>query len=406
MATTLPRFISILVITTLTTVPTVRGWTITQGVSQNLACGADTALVPSQCPTCITAPQGPIKFVLPILNTDKGSTLFWQQVITGATNAGKALDIAVEIQGLDGNDLLCDSIKPYAELIRNATATNPQGLVVIPYAPKGCATDILPAISEAVAAGVPVIAINSNPDVALANGALMYVGQDETIAGAEACTRLSTAIGKPNATILVLGLDDGTNPGIIARTAGCESVAKVVYVDTNVSPEADTQAAVEALQNNTDITAILGLGAPNHVVAMIGAAEKAGRAPGQDIWLATFDWGPINATEALSEGVLEFVVDQQAPLQGSIPVQMLYTKAAVGLFPTTNKLLTGPRIVYKNETFAGTGQLSACSSFALPYCGSCSGGGGGGIGNGTTSSADSLRATVAVVLAMMVAVVA
>ena len=235
-------------------------------------------------------------FALPILPPDNTYNSFWNQVINGALTAGRRLNVAVEVRGLDVNDTSCESIKGYPDLLRSTVKANEDilGLVVIPYQPPpGCDVDVLGAIEE-ISASLPVIAINSNPTGGLDAGALAYVGQNETAAGREACLALAEAAGG-EATVLVLGLDNGQNPGIIARFDGCAQVAKAQYIEANLGTETDAAAIVAALNNDTTINAILALGG-NEVNAMLQALEETGRS---GIVLGSFDWTADNTTAAL-----------------------------------------------------------------------------------------------------------
>ena len=61
--------------------------------------------------------------------------------------------------------------------------------------------------------------------------------------------------------------------------------------------------------------------------------------------LATFDLGP-DVLRAVHDGRLLFAVDQQAYLQGYLPVALLTQRARYGLFPDEGGVIaTGPHFV-------------------------------------------------------------
>jgi simple sugar transport system substrate-binding protein len=79
-----------------------------------------------------------------------------------------------------------------SQLIDAAVNQKPAGLVVsIPDA-----SALGPSIQKAVAAGIPVISMNSGSDVSKKLGALLHVGQDEFDAGKAAGEKLASMGGK------------------------------------------------------------------------------------------------------------------------------------------------------------------------------------------------------------------
>ena len=61
--------------------------------------------------------------------------------------------------------------------------------------------------------------------------------------------------------------------------------------------------------------------------------------------LATFDLSP-EVLEAVKDGRIDFAVDQQAYLQGYMPIVMLTQQARYGLFPAQGQVVsTGPNFV-------------------------------------------------------------
>lgn len=260
---------------------------------------------------------------MPFIEQDRQANTFYNQVMAAALNAGAQAGVPVIMRGTDSEDKDCGPIKAYAQLIRDAVAEKPAGLVVVPVAPGTCGVDdIFPAISEASKAGIPVVAINAMGKEALEAGALMYVGQDEVRAGREACALLGAKTISGNATVLFLDVINGTDAGINARLEGCKETAGAVsYLNVESGDvEADAASIAERLRANKLIDAVLAMGGPTQVNAALAAIKEVGREPGVDIWVATTDWSPNNVTQALQEGLLEFVVDQQAPLQVSVVV--------------------------------------------------------------------------------------
>lgn len=366
-------------------------WSIDQAVGGNALCSFNVSDVPPECPACIAPAVSKIILALPFIEFNQSANVFWAQVVGGAANVADKIGAELSVRGVEGTAQDCEAISQYPDLLRAAASEKPDGIIVVPLQAPNCDVDVLGTIQEIAASGVPVVAINSNAQAALDAGALMYVGQDEIKAGEEACSALAAAAGG-NTTVLFLDSEGGTNPGLNARRAGCENVATVVTINASgADMETDVAAVAAELESNEEITSILAMGAPNQVNLMLEAAAAANRTINTDLWLGTTDWSPLNVTEALSQGLLQFVVDQGAPSQGAIPVLMLAQRFKTGLFPSQPLLYTGPTLVTPNATFSDVpGTPSACTSFGLPYCDVCNGGGdngGGDNGGGTTSGA-------------------
>jgi simple sugar transport system substrate-binding protein len=67
------------------------------------------------------------------------------------------------------------------------------------------------------------------------------------------------------------------------------------------------------------------------------------------VFLATFDLSP-RVLEAVRAGRLRFAVDQQAYLQGYLPIMLLTQRIRYGLFPGEGELVaTGPSLVTRRN---------------------------------------------------------
>jgi simple sugar transport system substrate-binding protein len=65
--------------------------------------------------------------------------------------------------------------------------------------------------------------------------------------------------------------------------------------------------------------------------------------------IGAFDLGP-DVLQAVKAGALLFAIDQQAYLQGYLPIVLLTERARYGLFPAQGDVIaTGPNFVTKDE---------------------------------------------------------
>src|SRR6188474_1291060 len=120
-----------------------------------------------------------LRFV--VVSHGQASDPFWSVVQNGVNQAAEDMGVQVEYQAPDTFDMV-----EMSRLIDAAVASDPDGLVVsIPDA------DALgDSIKAAVAAGIPVISMNSGSDVAAQFGLLTHVGQTEYEAGVGAGQRM------------------------------------------------------------------------------------------------------------------------------------------------------------------------------------------------------------------------
>ena len=255
---------------------------------------------------------------------------FWDVVKKGALQAGKDEGDNVTYQS-DG-----DPAKQ-SQLIDAAVQQKVDGLVVSMANP-----DALKAsIEKAVAAGIPVITINSGQDKSAEFGALAHVGQDETIAGEGAGEKMKEA-GVTNALCVI---QEAGNIGLEQRCNGFKQGlgGTVTNLQVDNKDPAGAQTTIKAkLAADKSINGILTLG------PVIGAAAIPA-IKGTSVKLATFDLN-ADVTKAISAGDVLFAVDQQQYVQGYLPIVMLTLfKSNLNTVGGGHPVLTGPGFVTKDN---------------------------------------------------------
>ena len=268
---------------------------------------------------------------------------FWSVVKNGVDKAAEDSGATVDYRAPETFDMVAMS-----QLIDAAVNQEPDGLVVsIPDA------DALgPSIERAVAAGIPVISMNSGSDVSKSLGALLHVGQDEFEAGRAAGEKLASMGG----TVGICVNQEVGNVSLDQRCAGFEEGfgGSVEVIPTQNDP-AEVEAKVKAaLESNPDIDTIMGLGASLVGEPSIAAVESVGRTG--EINVATFDLS-AGFLEAVDEDRAAFGIDQQQFLQGYLPVIFLALNANYGLVPGGN-VPSGPNLITQ-EKAAQVVELSA-----------------------------------------------
>jgi simple sugar transport system substrate-binding protein len=228
-------------------------------------------------------------------------------------------------------------------LIDAAVAKKPTGLVVSIPNPDALG----PAIQKAVAAGIPVVSMNSGSDVFKSLGILAHVGQTEYEAGVGAGQRFKDA-GVKNA---VCFNQEVGNQALTLRCNGFffgltgNEQGKVLT--GSISDPAAMQATIAAaLQSDATIDGILTLGP-----SVAKPALDAVAASGKTVHLATFDLS-ADVLTAIKDGKMDFAIDQQQFLQGYLPIVILTNYAETRNLPTgngTGLIMTGPGFVTQKD---------------------------------------------------------
>lgn len=266
---------------------------------------------------------------------------FWSVVANGARDAARDLGVEVQYQAPASFDMVEQS-----NLVRSVTATRPAGLVLSIPDPAALGD----AIRAAVAAGIPVVSINSGADAYRALGVLAHVGQTEYEAGFAGGERLAAAgarrvlcinheVGNAAQDQRCRGLGDA-----LAKQGGRSSVLAVDLAD----PDDAQQRIASALLADAAIDGMLALG-PAGADPALAALGAAGRA---DVRFGTFDLTP-GVLAAVRDGRMLFAIDQQQYLQGYLPVVMLVKYLETRTLPGGGDVVrTGPGFVTKEDAAA------------------------------------------------------
>ncbi|GAA4894438.1 sugar ABC transporter substrate-binding protein [Streptomyces coeruleoprunus] len=232
-----------------------------------------------------------------------------------------------------------DEGQQQAQLVDSYVDKRVDGLIVTLAKP-----DALKAsVARAVAAGIPVITVNSGSEQSKAFGALTHIGQDETVAGEAVGDELDRRGHKKALCVL----HEQGNVGHEQRCAGVaetfDGTLQNLYVDGTNMP--DVQASIEAkLQADKAIDAVVTLGAP-----FADAAVQAKRTAGSAAEIDTFDLNAKVVT-ALRDGTLGFAVDQQPYLQGYEAVDLLWLhRYNADVLGGGRPVLTGPQILTRKD---------------------------------------------------------
>ncbi|WP_104197559.1 sugar ABC transporter substrate-binding protein [Cryobacterium sp. M15] len=277
-----------------------------------LALTGCTAATNTAATTTTDAAASGDKITIAVVTHGSPGDTFWDVVKSGAEQAGTDLGVTVTYQG-DG-----DPVKQ-SQLIDAAIATNPDGLIVSMANPDG----VQNAVEKAVAAGIPVITINSGLDQSKEFGAQTHIGQSEFIAGQGAGEQLANA-GVSN---VICVIHEAGNTGLEERCDGAADTlgGTVTNVQVDVANVADAQNTIKSsLLADSSIDGVLTLN-PGIAVAASQAIEEAA----STAQLATFDVSS-DVTQLILDNKILFAVDQQPYSQGYLPVTFLTLQARNG----------------------------------------------------------------------------
>jgi simple sugar transport system substrate-binding protein len=259
---------------------------------------------------------------------------FWSVVKNGVSAAGQDMKVQVDYRAPETFDMVA-----MGQLIDAAVNQKPAGLIVsIPDT-----SALGPSIQKAVAAGIPVISMNSGSDVSKKLGALLHVGQDEVQAGRIAGAKLKEMGGK-------VGLCVNQEVGNVSLDLRCKGFTegfggKVTVLPVSNDP-ADIRAKVKAaVASDASVDTILALGAGTAGEPSVAAVKEAGKTGA--IRVATFDMS-AGFLKSVAAGEAVFAIDQQQYLQGYLPVAMLVLNQKYGLMPA-GVVMTGPGFVTKQN---------------------------------------------------------
>ena len=295
------------------------------------AAGGDDAETTTTADSGDAVTQRDLRFV--VVSHGQASDPFWSVAANGVDAAATDMGVSVEYQSPGTFDMV-----EMSQIIDAAVASQPDGLVVtIPDA------DALgDSIRAAVAAGIPVISMNSGSDAFADLGVLVHVGQTEYEAGLIAGQQFA-AEGVGSA--ICINQEVG-NTALDDRCQGFEDGlgVEVDVIPVDLADPTGTQETVAGALQANPVEGILTLG-PTGAMPTLAALTDGGQLG--TIKFATFDMSP-EVLEAIGNGDMLFAIDQAQYLQGYLPIVLLTQFKETGALPlgsVQRVILTGPQIV-------------------------------------------------------------
>jgi simple sugar transport system substrate-binding protein len=294
------------------------------------------------CSTASTTPTDKNKVDMKIAfitHASPGDT-YWDVVKSGEVRAAEDLGIDVTYQSDP------DPVKQ-SGLIDSAVADGVDGIVVSMANPDG----LKDSIQKAIAAGIPVISVDSGLERFKEFGLLTHIGQSEYVAGRGVGEKLKAA-GVKNAICVI---HEAGNTGLEDRCRGIKDTigSKVQNLQVDINNLADAQNTIKAkMLADPSIDAVVTLGPPLAVAASAALDEAKSMAK-----LVTFDLSE-DVTKLIESGKILFAVDAQPYLMGYLGVSFLY------LHKINGNEVGGGEPVYSGPGYVTKDNVAAVAGFA------------------------------------------
>ncbi len=280
---------------------------------------------------------------------------FWDEVAAGAFAAQREFGVELFYDG-DGN------VSEQVRLVDNAIALGYDVLIVSMADPDA----LEDSIRSAVAAGLVVMTINSGEERGREFGAVTHFGQPDGVAGLGAGERLVSE----GVTRLLCLVHEAGNVGLESRCSNAGLALEAVggsmerlFVTGTADRVSTTGEIAAVLQADESIDGVLALNSSIAELALDAIASSGSLAR-----LATFDVSPA-ILQRIEAGEVLFAVDQQAYLQGFLPIAFAYMQS-LEADPATRGVLVGmERWAASGRLVTGPGFVDSANARRYPQLG-------------------------------------
>lgn len=256
----------------------------------------------------------------------KSVSTYYRPTAIGANRAMAELQVA-SVTAAPSDSSTDAATLAQISMMTDAIAQGTKGFGIAPYA----ADELRTNINGAVAAGVPVVTIDS--DLADSNRDL-YIGTDNTQAGITAGNTLKGFLPQSGGRVVILGQGDNGWPDGFNRTMGAKAVldaagytTKVVTINWADNHVTDL-AVLGDLLATSDPPVVGMLGMFSNAWECAGAAEAAGKS-GSDVAIVAFDFDP-KTVSYMTSGLIKATHAQRQYYMGYLTPHILYAMNVLG----------------------------------------------------------------------------
>ena len=246
--------------------------------------------------------------------------------------------------------------KAATEALEQVIARKPAGIVTVMWD-----GSLVPAVRQAMAAGIPVIVIESSVDE---HGALTYIGLDNYMTGVETAQELVRVAGATGNLVIQgnwgASNTDQKRKGLedyLTANTGWKIIADV---NDEIVAEKSITGAKDAINNHPEVTAFVGL-ASSAGPGIAQAMEELGLPPGK-IKIVCHD-REDRTLEYIQDGYIQASLANKTAMQAYLAIGLLELynngrfmsvpisadNAAAGLNPFPNRITTGNVVITKDN---------------------------------------------------------
>jgi simple sugar transport system substrate-binding protein len=255
---------------------------------------------------------------------------FFTPTIYGIQDACAAFGCSYQWTGSQKN-----VVSEMVNAMQTAIAQKADGIAVCLVDPKAFDQ----ATAQATAAGIPVVAFNADVPAGSPNKRLSYIGQPLYTAGYNVAMKWLADVPKGGHVMLSIGVPGSLNTqprldGYIQAIKDHRSDVSYDVVNTGPDPATEISRVESYYLSHKETAGLFGTGgsdtyACGFVSNKYGLAKKGAVVAGFDLFPQTLGF--------IKAGDVTFTTDQQAYLQGFLPVQQLYLhKLSGGLVGPAN----------------------------------------------------------------------
>jgi simple sugar transport system substrate-binding protein len=295
------------------------------------ACSGGGAPATSQAPQGGGGGGGNSGYTFAMITHETPGDTFWDRIKAGANQAAK-----------DTGSKLNYSADPdatkQAQLIQSAIDSKVDGIATTLVTPDA----LIPTVKKAIDAGIPVDTFNSGSGFYKQAGSIAHFSSDEKLAGQQAGEKAKAA----GATKILCTIQQSGSVALEDRCAGVkQAFPSTENLQVNGADDSAVTSAIQAkLSEDKSIDWVITLGAPQALDTI-----KAKEGSGSQAKIGTFDIN-VDAAQAVQDGKIEFMIDQQPYLQGYLAVTQLYLYKKNGNILGGGQVsLTGPSFVDKTN---------------------------------------------------------
>jgi ribose transport system substrate-binding protein len=239
------------------------------------------------------------------------SVPFYSNLISTAKQTAAANNVALDIQSGNGD------LSTQISIVQQFIAQQVDMILIAPSDPRG----IVPAIRQANAAGIPVIAVNTKADTSTGAKVITYVGVDDYVFGQRQGDLLVKAVGETAKVAYILG-KLGTSAQL-AREAGLMDTLKKHPGVKIIARQAADWDNAKALAITQDYLSKYPQGSLDAVIDQgpegVNGANFAVRNGRKDVKFIMGDY-PADVRQAIIEGFVYGTVDQNPAPQGKFGI--------------------------------------------------------------------------------------